>query len=77
MTSGLVKDRKTIFINGYAVQWFTQLLTTRVIIYVNIPNNQYVCISEMTLPYVADDNTIKNVVKGKIEELEDDMRSKM
>lgn len=73
MTSGLVKDRKTIFINGYAVQWFSQLLTTRVGIYVNIPNNQYVCASEMTLPYVADDNTIEIVAREKIEELENEM----
>lgn len=73
MTSGLVKGRKTMFINGYSVQWFSQLLTTRVIIYVNIPNNQYVCISEMTLPYIADDNTVRNVAKGKIEELENEL----
>lgn len=70
MTSGLVKERKTIFIKGYAVQWFSQLLTTKVLFYVNIPNNQYVCMSEMTLPYIADDNTIKNIARGKIEELE-------
>lgn len=73
MTSGLVKERKTIFINGYAVQWFSQLLTTKVVIYVNIPNNKYVCISEMTLPYVADDNRVQIVAKGKIEELENEM----
>lgn len=70
MTNGLVKERKTMFINGYAVQWFSQLLRTKVLIYVNIPNNQWICVSEMTLPYVANDNDIENVAKIKIEELE-------
>lgn len=73
MTSGLVRERKTIFIKDYAVQWFSQLLTTRVIFYVKIPNNKYVCMSEMTLPYIADDNTIKIIANGKIEELENEM----
>lgn len=70
MTNGLIKERKTMFIGGYAVQWFSQLLRTKVMIYVNVPNNKYVCISEMTLPYVADDNEIRSVANGKIEELE-------
>lgn len=70
MTNGLVKERKTIFIKGYAVQWFSQLLRTKVMIYVNVPNNQYVCMSEMTLPYVANDNEIESVAKLKIKEIE-------
>lgn len=67
MTSGLVKERKTMFINGYAVQWFSQLLTTKVMIYVNVPNNKYVCMSEMTLPYVANEKEVECVAKSKIE----------
>ena len=70
MTNGLVKERKTIFINGYAVQWFSQLLRTKVMIYVNVPNNKYVCMSEMTLPYVANEKEVESVAKSKIEEIE-------
>jgi hypothetical protein len=72
MTSGLVMGRKTTFIDGYAVQWFSQLLITKVMIYVNIPNNKYVLISEMTLPYVAEDvKTIEIIAKEKIDEIEE------
>lgn len=70
MTSGLVKDRKTVFISSYAVQWFLQLLSTKVMIYGIIPNNRYVCIAELTLPYIANDNEIEAVARQKIEELE-------
>lgn len=70
MTNGLVKERKTIFINGYAVQWFSQLLRTKVMIYVNIPDNKYVCMSEMTLPYVANEKEVECAAKSKIEEIE-------
>lgn len=70
MTNGLVKDRKTMFINGYAVQWFSQLLTTKVIIYANIHHNKYVSMAEMTLPYVANEKEVENVAKLKIEEIE-------
>ena len=70
MTNGLVKERKTILINGYEVQWFSQLLRTKVMIYVNIPNNKYVCMSEMTLPYVANEKEVECVAKSKIEEIE-------
>ena len=70
MTNGLVKERKTIFINGYGVQWFSQLLRTKVMIYVNIPNNKDVCMSEMTLPYVANEKEVECVAKSKIEEIE-------
>lgn len=72
MTSGLVMGRKTTFIGGYAVQWFSQLSRTKVMIYVNIPNNKYVLISEMTLPYVAEDvKTIEIIAKEKIDEIEE------
>jgi hypothetical protein len=72
MTSGLVMGRKTTFIDGYAVQWFSQLSRTKVMIYVNIPNNKYVLISEMTLPYVAEDvKTIEIIAKEKIDEIEE------
>ena len=70
MTNGLVKERKTMFINGYAVQWFSQLLRTKVMIYVNVPNNKYVCMSEMTLPCVANEKEIECAAKSKIEEIE-------
>lgn len=70
MTNGLVKDRNTMFINGYAVQWFSQLLTTKIIIYANIPHNKYVSMAEMTLPYVANEKEVENVAKLKIEEVE-------
>ena len=70
MTNGLVKERKTMFITGYAVLWFSQLLRTRVMIYANVPNNKYVCMSEMTLPYVANEKEVECVAKSKIEEIE-------
>ena len=70
MTNGLVKERKTMFINGYAVQWFSQLLRTKVMIYANVPNNKYICMSEMTLPYIANENEVECVAKEKIAEIE-------
>ena len=70
MTNGLVKERKTMFINGYAVQWFSQLLRTKVMIYANVPNNKYICMSDMTLPYVANEKEVECVAKPKIEEIE-------
>ena len=74
MTSGLVMGRKMTFLGGYAVQWFSQLLSTKVMIYVNVPNDKYVLVSEMTLPYVAEDvKTIEIIAKGKIRELENEM----
>ncbi len=74
MTNGLVMGRKTTFIDGYAVQWFSQLLTTKIMLYVNLPNNKYVLISTMILPYIAEDvDTITKIARGKIEELEDEM----
>ena len=59
-----------MFINGYAVQWFSQLLRTKVMIYANVPNNKYICMSEMTLPYVANEKEVECVAKSKIEEIE-------
>lgn len=74
MTSGLISGRKTTFIGEYAVQWFSQLLTTKVMIYVNTPNNKYVLISQMILPYVAEDvKTIEIIARNKIEEIENEM----
>ena len=70
MTNGLVKGRKTMFIKGYAVQWFSQLLVTKVMIYANIPHNKYVCMLGMTLPYIATDSDIESIAKLKIEEVE-------
>lgn len=71
MTSGLVKERNTIFINGYAVQWFSTVLkTTKVMIYVCVPGNTYTCMTEITLDYVADENSVESVTREKIEEIE-------
>lgn len=71
MTNGLVKGRKTIFINGYAVQWFTAILkNTKVMIYTNVPNNKYVLTTEITLDYVADELTVKNIAEERIKEIE-------
>ena len=70
MTNGLVKGRKTIFVDGYAVQWFPQLLRTKVMIYVNVPNHNYVCISEMTLPYIATEKEIESIAKLEIQDIE-------
>jgi hypothetical protein len=71
MTNGLVKDRKTIFINGYAVQWFLNVFkNTKVMIYANVPNNKYVLMTEITLDYIADGITVESVAKAKITEIE-------
>ena len=71
MTNGLVKGRKTIFINGYAVQWFSNVFkNTKVMIYAPEPNNKYILMSEITLDYVADDFTVESVAKEKIEQTE-------
>ena len=71
MTNGLVKDRKTMFIKGYAVQWYSTLMgTTKIIIYVQIPGNRWVSVCEDALDYVADDGSVESFAKGKIEEIE-------
>lgn len=71
MTSGLTKGRKTIFVNGYAVQWFSTIFNnTKVMIYVNVPNNQYVLMTEITLDYIADDFSVESVAKEKIADIE-------
>ena len=71
MTSNLVKDRKTFFIKGYAVQWFhTILKNTKVFIYSNVPNNKYVLMTEITLDYFADEFSIEQTAKEKIAEIE-------
>lgn len=71
MTSGLVKDRKTIFINGYAVQWFSTILkSTKVMVYANIPNNKYVLITDFVIDYIADEFSVEQSAKEKIKEIE-------
>lgn len=71
MTNGLVKGRKTIFIRGCAVQWFSTVIkTTKLIIYVQIPGNQWISMCEDTLDYVADDYSIKQFATEKIKEIE-------
>ena len=72
MTSGLVKERNTIFIDGYAVQWFSTILkTTKVMIYVRPhPRDIYICMTEITLDYVADKHFVESVAKTKIAEIE-------
>ena len=39
-------------------------------IYVNIPGNLWVCMSDMTLPYIANDEEVECIAKTKIEEIE-------
>lgn len=71
MTSGLVQGRKTMFINGYAVQWFTNIFkNTKIMIYVCVPSNTYICMTEITLDYVADDFSVEQSAKEKIMEIE-------
>lgn len=71
VTNGLVKDRKTIFINGYAVQWFVNIFkNTKVFIYTNVPNNKYILMAELTLDYVADEFSVEQVAKEKIKNIE-------
>ena len=71
MTSGLVKERKTIFINGYAVQWFTNIFkNTKIMIYVCVSSNTYICMTENTLDYIADVFSVEQVAKEKIMEFE-------
>ena len=71
MTNGLVKERKTLFIKGYAVQWFSNVFkNTKVMIYTNVPNNKYVLMTEITLDYVADEYSVECVAKEKIAEIE-------
>lgn len=71
MTNGLVKDRKTIFEKGYAVQWFyTILKNTKVMIYTKVPNNRYILMTEITLDYIADEFSVAQTAREKIEEVE-------
>ena len=71
MTNGLVKERKTLFINGYAVQWFSSILKdTKIFIYCCMDRNKYRHMADITLDYVADDFTIESIAKEKIMEIE-------
>lgn len=71
MTNGLVKGRDTIFINGYAVQWFyTVFKQTKIIIYANIPGGRYISMCELNLDYIADDYSVKQIATEKIKEIE-------
>lgn len=71
MTSGLAKGRETIFTNGYAVQWFTNIFkNTKIIIYKNIPNNRYIYLTEITLDYDADKFSVEQTAKEKITDIE-------
>ena len=71
MTNGLVKGRKTIFIKGYAVQWFSSVLKdTKIFIYICDCSHRYINMSDITLDYIADDFTVERVAKEKIAEIE-------
>lgn len=60
MTNGLCRDRKTIFIDGYAVQWFHSIFNdTNVFIYVEILNHQYILWLNFKLDYVADEYSVR------------------
>ena len=70
MNSGLVKERNTMFIGGYGVQWFADIFKrTRIFIYSKI-DRRYGLMSEITLDYIADEYTVKCVAEEKIEEIE-------
>lgn len=71
MTTGLVRGRKTIFVKSYAVQWFHDIFkNTKVMIYVCVSGNTYICMTEITLDYVADEFSVEQTAKEKIEEIE-------
>ncbi len=71
MTNGLIKDRKTMFIKGYAVQYFKTLTNrTKIIIYANLPVSKYVSMCEFTIDLVADDYSVESAAKEKIAEIE-------
>lgn len=71
MKNGLGKGIKTIFINGYAIQYFATLLkNTKIIIYVPIHENRYISMCEYTLDYVADDYSVESSASEKIKEIE-------
>lgn len=71
MTNGLVKGRNTVFVKGYAVQWFTDIFkNTKIMIYVCVPGNTYTCMTEITLDYIADEFSVKETAKEKIKEIE-------
>lgn len=71
MTSNLIEERNTLFINGYAVQWFSNILkNTKVMIYSCIPGNTYIYMTEITIDYVADRFSVESVAKEKIKEIE-------
>lgn len=70
MTNGLFKERKTIFINGYAIQWFSQFSTTKIMIYADIPGNRYIGMTEMTILDIISDDDVKKVAEFKIKEIE-------
>jgi hypothetical protein len=71
MTNGLNKDRKTIFVNNYAVQWFkTPLKNTKILIYVKIPSHKYINLTELTLDYIADEVSVEMASREKIKEIE-------
>ena len=71
MTLGLVKGRKTLFINGYAVQWFSSILKdTKIFIYICDCSHHYINMSDITLDFIADEFTVESVAKEKITEIE-------
>ena len=70
MTNGLVKGRKRFFYKGYAVEWFSTVMkTTKIIINAKI-DQRWGGISEITLDYVADDFSVEEAAKAKIDEIE-------
>ncbi len=70
MTNGLVKGRKRFFYKGYAVEWFSTVMkTTKIIINAKI-DQRWGGISEIPLDYVADDFSVEEAAKAKIDEIE-------
>lgn len=71
MTNGLVKGRETMFINGYAVQYFyTALKQTKILIYCLLPENVYIDMSELTIDYIVERYKVESIANEKIRQIE-------
>ena len=71
MTSGLVMGRRTMFVRGYAVQWYVTFLgVTRVLIYTDTPNHKYVLLKMFDCFDGEDPLTVEKVATEKIKEIE-------
>lgn len=71
MHGRLPKGRKTMIVQGYAVQWFTTISGhTKVIIYTKMPPHIYTHMTDFVLDYIADEFSVEEAAKIKIKEVE-------